>query len=337
MSVARSRLLRTLAPALGAVLVASLAACGGASAGAAPAGTDTTAVTIGALSNGAATEATVQVPVVDSIRATLPAKIRDGGTLTIGLGLLPSGSPPLGYVGTDDKTLTGSEPDLARLVAGVLGLEPELNNATWENLFVGIDSGRTDIGFSNITDTEQRKLKYDFACYRQDNLAFETLASSTWTFAGDPQALAGHKVSVGRGTNQEKILLEWQAQVQAAGKSFDIAYYPDNNAVQLALSSGQIDAYLGPNPGVSYQVTQSASSPSPKRAAGTYSGAGQTLQGLICATAKKDSGLAGPVAAAINYLIQNGQYAKWLGAWHLTDEAVATSEVNPPGLPLDNT
>src|SRR4051812_40685100 len=232
-----SRLFRVLAPAAGAVLVAALAACGSASAGAAPAGTGTTEVTIGALSNGAATEATVQVPVVESIRATLPAKIRDGGKLTVGLGLLPSGSPPLGFVGTDDKTLTGSEPDLARLVAGVLGLQPELENATWENLFVGIDSGRTDIGFSNITDTEQRKLKYDFACYRQDNLAFETLASSTWTFAGDPQVLAGHKVSVGRGTNQEKILLEWQAQVQAAGKNFDIAYYPDNNAIQLALSS----------------------------------------------------------------------------------------------------
>jgi polar amino acid transport system substrate-binding protein len=142
---------------------------------------------------------------------------------------------------------------------------------------------------------------------------------------------------VGRGTNQEKILLEWQAQVQAAGKNFDIAYYPDNNAVQLALGSGQIDAYLGPSPGVSYQVTQSARTPSPKRTAGSYSGAGQTLQGLICATAKKDSGLAGPVAAAINHLIQNGQYATWLDAWHLTTEAVPTSEVNPPGLPLDNT
>jgi polar amino acid transport system substrate-binding protein len=334
--MSRSRLLRTLAPVVGAALVASLAACGAGSAAAAGSGTGTTAVTIGALSNGAAKEATVQVPVVESIRATLPAPIRDSGTLNIGLGQLPSGSPPLGFVGTDDKTLTGSEPDLARLVAAVLGLQPQLNNATWENLFVGIDSGRTDIGFSNITDTEQRKLKYDFASYRQDNLAFETTTASSLTFTGDPSVLAGLKVSVGRGTNQEKILLEWQAKVQAEGKNFDIAYYPDNNAIQLALSSGQIDAYLGPNPGVAYQVTQSANTPSPKRNAGTYSGAGATLQGLIAATTKKDSGLAEPVADAINYLIQNGQYKQWLDTWNLANEAVPTSEVNPPGLPLDN-
>lgn len=60
------------------------------------------------------------------------------------------------------------------------------------------------------------------------------------------------------------------------------------------------------------------------------------MQGLIAATAKKDSGLAEPVAAAINHLIENGQYEKLLAAWNLSNEAVKTSTVNPPGLPLSN-
>ena len=77
-------------------------------------------------------------------------------------------------------------------------------------------------------------------------------------------------------------------------------------------------------------------SPNPTRNAGTFSGAGSTLQGLIAATAKKDSGLAKPLADAIDHLIKNGQYAAWLKAWNLSNEAVAKSEVNPPGLPLDN-
>jgi polar amino acid transport system substrate-binding protein len=266
-----------------------------------------------------------------------------GAVLVVSLAACGSSPAAAASGGTGTTTVTvgalsnGAAKEVARLVAAVLGLQPQLNNATWENLFVGIDSGRTDIGFSNITDTEQRKQKYDFASYRQDNLAFETKADSTWTFSGDPAVLDGLKVSVGRGTNQEKILLEWQAGRQAAGKGFDVVYYPDNNAVQLALSSGQIDAHFGPNPGVAYQVTQSRNTPSPKRSAGTFSGAGATLQGLIAATTKKDSGLAKPVADAINHLIQNGQYQQWLDAWNLADEAVPTSEVNPPGLPLDNT
>ena len=60
------------------------------------------------------------------------------------------------------------------------------------------------------------------------------------------------------------------------------------------------------------------------------------MQGLIAATTKKDSGLAKPIADAVNYLIQNGDYAKWLAAWNLSTEAVQTSQVNPPGLPANN-
>lgn len=301
---------------------------------AAPAGSTTVAV--GAFANGAATEVNLTVPEVASIRAELPASVRDAGTLSIGLGLLPAGSPPLGFIGSDQQTLTGSEPDLGRLVAAVFGLKPVLNNATWDNLFVGIDSGRTQLGFSNITDTEQRKTKYDFACYRQDNVGFEVLKSNGWNFDGTAAALAGKTVAVGAGTNQEKILEAWQATLKSEGKTLTIKYYPDLNTTYLALDSGKIDAYFGPNPEVAYHVRLTANTPDPTRSAGKYSGAGATLQGLICATTKKGDGLAQPTADAINYLIRNGDYAKWLAAWNLSNEAVAGSLVNPPGLPLDN-
>ncbi|AEA27073.1 ABC-type transporter, periplasmic subunit family 3 [Pseudonocardia dioxanivorans CB1190] len=318
------------------VLGATAAACGGSAPAATGRTEGTTSVTIGALSNGAAKETALQVPVVESIRNEVPRSVPDSGTLVIGSGSLPTGSPPLGFVGTDQKTLTGSEPDLGRLVAAVLGLEPRIDNATWANLFVGIDSGRTDVGFSNITDTEQRKEKYDFACYRQDNLGFETLASSPWNFDGTAASLAGRTVSVGKGTNQEKILLQWQSELQTQGKTLDVKYFPDINSTYLALSSGKIDAYFLPNPSVAYHVTQTAGTPTPTRSAGKYSGAGASLQGLICATTKKGNGLAEPVADAINHLIQNGQYAAWLDTWNLANEAVPTAQINPPGLPLSN-
>lgn len=334
----RSGLVRSLSAGTAvATLTVGLTACGSststsAASGDAAGGT----VTVGALSNGAATQTDIKVSEVASIRSELPASVTKSGQLVIGIGALPAGFPPLAYVGSDQRTLTGSEPDLGRLVAAVLGLKPVVNNATWENLFVGIDSGKTDVGFSNITDTEERKKKYDFASYRQDNLAFEVLKSSTWNFNGDYTALADKTVAVGAGTNQEKILLEWQSKLQAAGKQLTIKYFPDANSTYLALSGGKIDAYFGPNPGIAYQITQDAKTSNPVRNAGTFSGAGATLQGLIAATAKKDSGLAKPVADAINYLIENGQYAKWLAAWNLSNEAVTSAQVNPPGLPLSN-
>ncbi|MER5200582.1 transporter substrate-binding domain-containing protein [Streptomyces sp. NPDC002755] len=334
----RRSLVRGITAATAVVTLATgLAACGGDSDAATT--TDNAAsesVTIGQFSNGAATETTLKVSEVPSISAELPDAIRKSGKLVIGHGALPSGSAPLDYVGDDQKTLTGSETDIGRLVAAVLGLEPESKNFTWENLFIGVDSGKVDVAFSNVTDTEERKEKYEFASYRQDNLAFEVLKSSNWKFDGNYENLAGKTVSVGSGTNQERILIEWQRKLQGEGKKLTIKRYPDNNGAYLALSSGKIDAHFGPNPTISYHITQTAKTDKATANAGTFSGAGASLQGLIAATSKKDSGLAKPVADAINYLIKNGQYAKWLAAWNLSNEAVAKSEINPPGLPLDN-
>ncbi|MFF7277884.1 transporter substrate-binding domain-containing protein [Streptomyces griseorubiginosus] len=319
-----------------ATLATGLAACGGDSDAATNTSDTAGTVTVGRLSNGAAKETTLKVAEVKSISAQLPAALKKSGKLVIGSGTLPSGSPPLGFVGSDQKSLTGSEIDLARLVAAVLGLEPEVKRFTWENLFVGIDSGKVNVGFSNITDTEERKQKYEFASYRKDDLAFETLKTSKWTFDGDYQALADKTVSVGAGTNQERILLEWQSRLKKEGKKLTVKYFQDSPSIYLALTSGKIDAYLGPSPNLSYHVTQTATTPNATKIAGQYSGAGESLQGLIAATAKKGSGLAKPLADAINHLIDNGQYAKWLAAWNLSNDAVSKSEVNPPGLPLTN-
>lgn len=221
-------------------------------------------------------------------------------------------------------------------MAATLGLKPVVKNSTWENLFLGIDSGKVDVAFTNVTVTEERKKKYEFASYRQDNLAFEVLRDDPWNFGGDYRNLAGRTVSVSSGTNQEKILLEWQKKLRAEGKDITVKYFPDANAVALALSGKKIDANFGPNPSIAYHITQTASTSTPTRNAGSFSGAGESLQGLIAATAKKDGGLAEPVAGAINHLIKEGQYGKLLEAWNLSNEAVTTSEVNPPGLPLTN-
>jgi polar amino acid transport system substrate-binding protein len=276
MSTARPRLGRTLGVATAvAALVAGLAACGSSSsASQTPAAAGgSTDVAVAANTSAPFSSTTITVAQVDSIRAEVPKAILDSGELKIGVGALPAGFPPLAFVGTDQKTLTGSEPDLGRLVAAVLGLKPVLSNATWANLFVGFDSGRTDVGFSNITDTEKRKEKYDFAAYRQDNLGFEVPKSSTWNFDGTFKNLAGKTVYVSAGTNQEKILLQWKAQLAAEGKTLNITYFPDQNSANLALDSGKIDAIFGPNPEIAYHTAQDAATAHPTRNAGTYSGA----------------------------------------------------------------
>ncbi|MGW7679616.1 ABC transporter substrate-binding protein [Kribbella sp. NPDC054772] len=265
----------------------------------------------------------------EAAAALLPAQVRDRGTLAVGAGF-GSGSVPLGFYADDNKTPIGLEVDIAYLVTQALGLRPEIEVTSWENLFVGLDSANYDVGFSNITVTEKRKQKYDFATYRKDDIAFEAKKGGSWRVAG-AKDIAGKTIAVGSGTNQEKILVDWnEANIKAGLPAATIKYFQKNTDTYLALSSGRIDAYLGPNPSIAYHVKTSGET----ETIGKFSGAGPALQGLIAATTKKDSGLVKAYQAAINGVIADGSYAKVLARWNVSNEAVTTSEINPPGLPL---
>ncbi|XVV38544.1 ABC transporter substrate-binding protein [Streptomyces sp. CA-100214] len=319
---------RTTAAALGLAAALFLAACGNPDDG----GTTEVAATSGGKTkiNTSPDQNRVTTDKVDSIAAQVPRRIRERGTLEI---VDSSGSAaPLTFFATDNKTVIGVEPDIASLVADVLGLELRTNAVSWENIFVGLDSAKYDVGFSNITVTEERKEKYDFATYREDNLGFEAKKDSGLKVTG-PEDVAGRTVAVSSGTNQEKLLIEWSKENEKAGrKPVDIKYYQNDSDTYLALQSGRIDLYLGPNPTAAYHAATTGRT----EVVGTYSGAGTTLQGLIAATTKKDSGLAKPLADALNHVIENGTYAKVLERWGLSDEAVTKSEINPPGLPRTN-
>ncbi|MGW0558097.1 ABC transporter substrate-binding protein [Streptomyces sp. NPDC002926] len=264
---------------------------------------------------------------VDAIAAKVPDAIRERGTIRIGASA--DASPPLGFYATDDKTRIGAEIDIATLIVDTLGLKPQFEEVSWENLFVGLDSSKFDGVLSNVTVTEERKEKYDFATYRLDNLAFEAKKGTSWQVRG-PKDVAGKTISVSSGTNQEKILVDWSEQnVKAGRKPVDIKYFQKDTDYYLALQSGRIDAYLGPNPTAAHHVASAGQT----RIIGTLSGGGSQVQGKIAASTKKGSGLVEAYAAAIDRIIKDGSYAEVLKRWGLSSEAVAKSEINPPGLP----
>ncbi|MGW2152494.1 ABC transporter substrate-binding protein [Nonomuraea sp. NPDC001699] len=268
---------------------------------------------------------------VAGIAARVPAEIARDGRLTVGFS--GQGSPPLVFPASDDTTLIGVETDLAQLVADVLGLELAPESSSWENLFLGARSGKYEVVLNNVTVTEERKDVYDFATYRIDQLGWQVPASSPIRKISQPADVAGLRVSVGPGTNQEKILLDWDARNRRAGlKPVEILYYQKYGDVLLALRSGRVQAYFGPNPSIAYNIAVSGGS----RIVGTASGAGPGLQGLIAAMTKKGNGLVGPVHDALNTVIGNGTYRQVLDRWGLGNEAVPESRVNPPGLPRHN-
>ncbi|MFJ8439692.1 ABC transporter substrate-binding protein [Kitasatospora griseola] len=320
---------RTAAPAalaLAAVLLLTACGSGGTAAadlGGANAGTAPNGVKV----NLTPEQHRVTTPKVDAVAALVPEEIRRRGTLQVvdNLGTVP----PLDFHATDDRTVIGAEPDLAYLIGNVLGLKVELTPVSWENVFVGLDSGKFDVGITNITVTEARKEKYDFATYRLDILGFEAKKGGGWKVKG-PADVAGHTIGVASGTNQEKLLLDWNEQnVKAGLKPVDVKYYQNSSDYYLALGSGRIDAWLGPNPSGAFHAAQTGET----EIIGTYSGAGDQVLGKIAATTRKDNGLVKALGGAIDELIRNGSYTEVLKRWGLDNEAVQSSEINPPGLP----
>ena len=145
----------------------------------------------------------------------------------------------------------------------------------------------------------------------------------------EPKDIAGLKIITDAGTNQEKILLEWDRQNVAAGlKPIEVQYYDDDAVRNLAVQAGRADAVFSVNATQAY----AAGIDGKTKLVGTVSG-GWPITAEIAVTTRKDSGLAAPLTDVVNDLISSGAYKKVLDTWNLTPEAIDQAKTNPPGLP----
>ena len=248
------------------------------------------------------------------------------GTLTVAISAL--NSPPLALLASDNRTRIGSDPDIARLLAGSLGLKLRLVPTAWEDWPLGIASGRYDVALINIAVTEKRKEKFDFATYRKDSLGFYVKSTSPLNKIDKAEDIAGLKIIVGSGTNQEAILLAWNAEnVKKGLKPFTPVYTKDDAAQTLALQTGRADAFFGPNVIGAWKAALTGKT----KLVGSVDG-GWPKAAHIAVTLKKDSGLVNAVQAALNGAIASGDYAKVLNRWGEGVESIPQSEINPPGL-----
>ncbi|WP_218712160.1 ABC transporter substrate-binding protein [Arthrobacter sp. BF1] len=258
--------------------------------------------------------------------ALVPAAIKKDGKLTVAVTL---GAAPLGLYATDNVTPIGNEVDIAVALAQSLGLEAEIVPTAWADWPLGVASGKYEAAITNVTVTEERKVKFDFASYREDKLGFYAKSDSPITKVGAAADVAGKRIIVGSGTNQEAILLAWNKENVAKGLDpVDFQYYDDDSASSLALLAGRADLTFGPNPTGAYKAAADGKT----KLLGTVDG-GWPLQASIAVTTEKANGFAVAAHAGINHLIAEGSYAKILDIWGLSSEAVKHSELNPPGLP----
>src|SRR6202012_4756375 len=104
---------------------------------------------------------------VDAVASLLPKSIQDAGVLRIAI---PDVGKPLAF--KDGADLKGLDPDLAKAVAGVLGLKAELNLIPFAAALTGLQANKYDISYGEFYVTAERLKVADFVTDWQDYSSF---------------------------------------------------------------------------------------------------------------------------------------------------------------------
>lgn len=303
---------------LPAVVLPALAGCSDPGASAAGASPSPSTARNGVVYNASPEQNRIRAQKDPAAAAAVPAAIGKDGKLTVAT---TAGSIPLSFYATDNKTPIGVEMDLAQLVADKLGLALDVQVTSWENWPLKTQSGDFEAVFSNVGINKDRVKLFDFSTYRAAYMGFEAKKSSTYNIKGADD-ISGLKVSVGSGTNQEKILLAWNKDLESRGKApATLQYYSSDADTILALSSGRTDLNIAPYPSVSYRENTR----NDLKVVGKVN-AGWPSETLVAATTLKGNGLAPAIADALNSAIKDGSYGKVLDRWGLSEEALPESK-----------
>ncbi len=253
---------------------------------------------------------------VGSIAAQVPAAVKAKGTLTVAADATYA---PNEFIGPDGHTVVGMDADLAKAIGQVLGLKINMVNATFDTIIPGLASGKYDLGMSSFTDTKERQKTVDFVTYFIAGTSFYVKTSGgpdIMSLAG----LCGHKVAVEKGTTQAADVQAQEPKCKSAGNPVTVEIFNDQNAVNLALSSGRADVAMADSPVAAYQVKQSN---------GTFKLSGKEYGTAPYGIAiPKNSGMAKPILAAVEHLMANGTYLKILTKWGIQSGAISNPKIN---------
>jgi polar amino acid transport system substrate-binding protein len=276
--------------------------------------TSLAAVSLAACGGSSSSSSTSSTTAVDSAAAALVPASFKGKTLIVAS---DASYAPMEFIGSDGKTVVGADAELAQAIAGKLGLTAQVQNAGFDGILAGISSGKYTVGMSSFTDNKEREKQVDFVTYLSAGSSFYTPAGKA--NIKTKADLCGHTVAVEKGTVQQTDV-ETQNKACPAGKKITLSVFPDQNGVNLALTSGRADVAIADTPVAAYAVKQSG---------GKLELSGDSYDSAPYGIAvKKGSGLDRAILAAVKGLVADGTYKQILDKWGLSAGAISDPKLN---------
>ena len=149
-----------------------------------------------------------------SVVALVPSAIKSKGTLTVAA---DASYAPNEFIGPDGHTVIGMDADLAKALAGVMGLKANISNVTFAAIIPGLASGKYDLGASSFTDTKAREKVVNFVDYFSAGESFYTKASGG-TSISTIADICGKTVAVESTTTEQTDAQAQSKKCKAAGK-----------------------------------------------------------------------------------------------------------------------
>jgi len=251
-----------------------------------------------------------------AVAALVPASIRSRGSVKAAMDATYA---PDEFVAANGKTIVGMDADLNVAIGAVMGVRWVATNATFDTIIPGLKSGKFDVGNSSFTITAARAKVVNFVSYFKAGEAYYVKASSSLKLHG-LSSLCGLTVSVESGTTEQTDAQSANTSCKKARKKgVNVLSFSDQNAANLAVSSGRAQLGFADSQVAGYIVQQSH---------GQFK-----LDGPAFAVAPygiafpKSSGLDRATLAAVKVLMKDGIYAKILAKWGVQSGAITTPSI----------
>jgi polar amino acid transport system substrate-binding protein len=257
-------------------------------------------------------------PTVDQgaapLASLLPQEIRTKGVLNVGSDIAYA---PIESYDTDNTTVIGVDPEIAKAIGDKLGVTLKFQNGTFKQLIPSLTSKRIDLIMSAMSDNKERQASIDFVDYF-------TAGTSIIVKKGNPDHITslddfcGKTIAIQEGTTQDDVA---EAQKTKCGaKGLTILKFDTDPKALLQVKQGRAVADMNDFPVAAYNVAQS----SDFEVVGEQIEAGPYGIGVR----KADTQLRDALLKAVQAIIDDGTYAKILEKWHVTDGALKTAKIN---------
>lgn len=246
----------------------------------------------------------------------LPESIKATRVLRVAI---PTNEPPTQFYREGTQEMTGTNPDVARLIGETLGVKVEIQVANFDSIIPGLAAGRYDMTVSSMTPTAKRMEVLDFVDYMQMGNSIAVPSGNPLGISSEG-SLCGKKVGLLTGSYQLAVNVPAiDEDCTAAGNgTIQRSEFQDTRQAISALTSGRLDAVLADSPILDFAASQNPQIEIASKYDFTPVGVGMP----------KDSGMVKAVSAALDSVIKSDSYLKVLGKYGLESSAITDARVN---------